>query len=94
MLSFIKKLFPSKHEKDINSIQPLVEEINAKFEEFDNLTDEQLRAKTAEFKEGDAIIEVVKLKHNGTNHGKVPVKLVVFYLGAKDVSNVIRADRP
>ncbi len=51
MLSFIKKLFPSKHEKDINSIQPLVEEINAKFEEFDNLTDEQLRAKTAEFKE-------------------------------------------
>ena len=50
--------------------------------------------KTAEFREGDAIIEVVNLRHNGTNHGKVPVKLVVFYLGAKDVANVIRADRP
>jgi len=50
--------------------------------------------KTAQFREGDAIIEVVNLRHNGTNHGKVPVKLVVFYLGAKDVSNVIRADRP
>ncbi len=58
------------------------------------LTVEIEGGKTAEFKEGDAIIEVVKLKHNGTNHGKVPVKLVVFYLGAKDVSNVIRADRP
>ncbi len=50
--------------------------------------------KTAEFREGDAIIEVVNLRHNRTNHGKVPVKLVVFYLGAKDVANVIRADRP
>ncbi|MDD3250531.1 MAG: cupin domain-containing protein [Smithellaceae bacterium] len=58
------------------------------------LTVEIEGGKTAEFREGDAIIEVVNLRHNGTNHGKVPVKLVVFYLGAKDVSNVIRADRP
>ena len=43
--------------------------------------------KTSEFKEGEAIIEVVKLKHNGINHGKVPVKLVVFYLGEKDNPN-------
>jgi quercetin dioxygenase-like cupin family protein len=58
------------------------------------LTVEIEGGKTAEFREGDAIIEVVKLRHNGINHGKVPVKLLVFYLGAKDVSNVIRADRP
>jgi len=58
------------------------------------LTVEIEGGKTAEFREGDAIIEVVTLRHNGTNHGKVPVNLVVFYLGAKDVSNVIRADRP
>jgi quercetin dioxygenase-like cupin family protein len=50
--------------------------------------------KTSEFKEGEAIIEVVKLKHNGINNGKMPVKLVVFYLGAKNTPNVVRADKP
>ena len=58
------------------------------------LTVEIERGKTAEFREGDAIIEVVNLRHNGTNHGKVPVKLLVFYLGAKDVPNVIKGNRP
>jgi quercetin dioxygenase-like cupin family protein len=58
------------------------------------LTVEIERGKTAEFREGDAIIEVVNLRHNGTNHGKVPVKLLVFYLGAKDVPNVIKGKRP
>lgn len=50
--------------------------------------------KTTEFKEGEAIIEVVKTKHNGINHGNIPVKLVVFYLGGKDLPNVIKADNP
>ncbi|MDD2275323.1 MAG: cupin domain-containing protein [Smithellaceae bacterium] len=58
------------------------------------LTVEIEGGKTAEFMEGDAIIEVVNLRHNGTNHGKVPVKLLVFYLGAKDVPNVIKGKRP
>lgn len=51
MLSFLKKIFPSKHEKDINSIEPLIDEINARYEEFESLSDEQLKAKTAEFRE-------------------------------------------
>lgn len=50
--------------------------------------------KTAEFKEGEAIIEVVNLRHNGINHGKSPVKLVVFYLGGKGIPNVMKADAP
>lgn len=50
--------------------------------------------KVSDFKEGEAIIEVVNLKHNGINNGKIPVKLVVFYLGAKDVPNVMKADNP
>lgn len=50
--------------------------------------------KTVEFNEGEAIIEVVKLRHNGVNNGKVPVKLVAFYLGAKGVPNVMKADKP
>lgn len=50
--------------------------------------------KTAEFKEGDAIIEVVNTRHNGMNKGNVPVKLVVFYVGGKEIPNVIKSDKP
>ncbi len=50
--------------------------------------------KTVEFKEGEAIIEVVNTRHNGINKGTVPVKLVVFYLGGKGIPNVIKADTP
>lgn len=51
MLNFLKKLFPSKHEKDVNSILPIVEEVNKFYEEYESLTDDQLRAKTDEFKQ-------------------------------------------
>lgn len=51
MFGFIKKIFPSKHEKDVNSIIPIVEEINKYYQEFESLTDEQIIAKTAEFKQ-------------------------------------------
>lgn len=49
--------------------------------------------KTNEFKEGEAIIEVVNLLHNGINNGQIPVKLVVFYLGAKETPNVVKAEK-
>lgn len=51
MLSIFKKMFPSKHDKDVNSVLPIVDEINKYYEEFETLTDEQLRSKTDEFKE-------------------------------------------
>ena len=50
--------------------------------------------KSFQFKEGDAIIEVVDVHHNGINKGDVPVRLIVFYTGVKDVPNVIRAQKP
>lgn len=50
--------------------------------------------KTVEFKEGEAIIEVVNKPHNGINNGAVPVKLVVFYVGGKEIPNVIKSDKP
>ena len=58
------------------------------------LTVEMEGGKTTEFKKGDAIIEVVNLKHNGINKGKIPVKLVVFYLGGEGMPNVIKSDKP
>lgn len=51
MFNFLKKIFPSKHEKDVNSILPIVDEINKFYEEFDGLSDDQIKAKTPEFKE-------------------------------------------
>ena len=37
--------------------------------------------KILNFKQGDAIVEVQNLAHNGRNKGKEPVRLVVFYTG-------------
>jgi preprotein translocase subunit SecA len=45
------KLFPSKYEKDVKTILPLVEEINSYYEEYQKLSDDELRQKTAELKE-------------------------------------------
>lgn len=44
-----------------------------------------------EFNAGDVIIEVVNTRHNGVNKGNVPVKLIVFYTGAKDTPLVFKA---
>ncbi len=51
MLKIISKLFPSKHEKDVKSVQPLVEEINRLYAEYNSFSDDELRAKTQELKD-------------------------------------------
>jgi len=52
MLGIISKIFGgNKSEKDIRNIQPLVAQINQHFAAYQSLTNDQLRAKTAEFKE-------------------------------------------
>ncbi|MDR3711850.1 MAG: preprotein translocase subunit SecA [Puia sp.] len=52
MLGFISKIFGgNKSEKDIKTILPLVEKINQHFASYQSLTNDQLRAKTAEFKQ-------------------------------------------
>ncbi|MBX2924067.1 MAG: preprotein translocase subunit SecA [Chitinophagaceae bacterium] len=51
MLQFFSKLFGgSKSEKDIKSIEPLVGEINGHFASYAQLSNDELRGKTAEFK--------------------------------------------
>jgi preprotein translocase subunit SecA len=68
MLKILSKLFPSKSVKDINRILPLIQEINEHFEEYKNLSDDELKAKTGEFRAriNDAIAdderEIGKLK--------------------------------
>lgn len=51
MLEFLTKIFGSKHEKDVKEMMPIVNRINEIYEEYDNLTDDQIKAKTIEFKE-------------------------------------------
>ena len=50
MLDVLKKLFGSKHETDVKALRPLVEVINGYCEQYKGLTDEELRAKTTEFR--------------------------------------------
>lgn len=51
MLGFISKLFGSKSERDVKSIQPLVEKIKSEFAKLENLSNDELRGKTIYFKE-------------------------------------------
>src|SRR6201994_23504 len=51
MLGILSKIFGgNKSEKDIKNIQPLVAQINQHFSAYQSLTNDQLRAKTAEFR--------------------------------------------
>jgi preprotein translocase subunit SecA len=47
----LAKVFGSKHERDIKRMQPVVEAINALEPEIEALSDEELRAKTVEFRQ-------------------------------------------
>ena len=51
-------------------------------------------SKSRQFNAGDVIIEVVNTRHNGVNMGSSPVKLIVFYTGAKDMPNVFKTAPP
>jgi preprotein translocase subunit SecA len=47
---FLSMLFGSKQARDMRRILPIVDEINRWFEQYQSLSDEELRAKTDEFK--------------------------------------------
>lgn len=49
--NLIKNIFGSKNERELKKIQPVVDQINSIESDFKGLTDEQLKAKTDEFKE-------------------------------------------
>ena len=62
MLKFFSNLFGSKKEKDISILLPLVDEINVQFDLLKSLSDDELRAKTQEFR--DRIAGAVKETRN------------------------------
>ncbi len=58
--NLIKKVVGDPHEREVKRLQPLVDEINEYYAQYESLTDDQLRAKTDEFREriADATAEV------------------------------------
>src|SRR5512133_1874312 len=50
MLKYLEKLFGAKRQKDVQALYPVVEEINEWYEQYQSLSDEELRAKTDEFR--------------------------------------------
>ncbi len=59
----ITKIFGTKHERDVKKLSPLVDEINEHFETLADLTDEQVQAKTDEFRqrlsEGESVDDIM-----------------------------------
>ena len=51
MLKFLSKLFGSKSERDIKQIQPIVAKIKAEYDKLSDLSNDELRGKTFEFKQ-------------------------------------------
>jgi preprotein translocase subunit SecA len=51
MKNFLRALFPSKKDRDIRQLQPLVRQINDAFAALESLSDDQLRAKTFGFRQ-------------------------------------------
>ncbi|MDY0903678.1 preprotein translocase subunit SecA [Pedobacter sp. CFBP9032] len=50
MLGFLAKIFGSKSDRDIKTIQPLVVKINEEYAKLSSISNDELRAKTIEFK--------------------------------------------
>ena len=48
--SFLKKIFGDKNKKLLKDLWPVVEQINVYYDEFKKLSDDEIRAKTEEFK--------------------------------------------
>jgi preprotein translocase subunit SecA len=62
MMNFLKKVFGSKHDRDVKKMCPIVDEINQFCDEYSSLSDEALQGKTAEFRSriADATAEAKK----------------------------------
>ena len=48
--NIVTKIFGNKHDRDIKQINPLVDEINQYYQQYHELSDDELRYKTIEFK--------------------------------------------
>ncbi|MCK5126858.1 MAG: preprotein translocase subunit SecA [candidate division Zixibacteria bacterium] len=63
MKSLITRLFGTKHDRDIKSLNPIVAKINEFFEQYEALSDSELKEKTTEFisrlKQGEELDDLI-----------------------------------
>ncbi|RMD75200.1 MAG: preprotein translocase subunit SecA, partial [Bacteroidetes bacterium] len=84
MFGVLKKLFPSKHERDIKRMLPVVDEINEHFEAYKSLSNDELRQKTLEFRQriadylADIDAEIAQLNEEAANEEDVYRKEDLF----------------
>ena len=50
-MNILTKIFGSKQDKDIKMLRPIVDEINEYYEEFNSLSDDEIKGKTQEFRD-------------------------------------------
>ncbi|MCL4128427.1 UNVERIFIED_CONTAM: hypothetical protein GTU68_024492 [Idotea baltica] len=51
MKNLLKKLFPSKKDRDVKQLRPYADSVNVEYEKLQAISDDELRGKTAELKE-------------------------------------------
>ncbi|MBB5397054.1 preprotein translocase subunit SecA [Mucilaginibacter sp. AK015] len=86
MLDFFSKLFGSKSERDVKGLTPIVEKIKAAYAKLDQLSNDELRAKTAEFKETiaaglagiDSEIQAIKTRTETELNMEVSEKVTLY----------------
>jgi preprotein translocase subunit SecA len=86
MLNFISKLFGSKSERDVKGLLPLVEKVKAEFAKLDQISNDELRARTIDFKETikqglveiDSEIQAIKDKTENTPDLDVSEKVELY----------------
>ena len=58
-----RKVFGTKHERELKKLRPILEEINRYFDEYQDLSEEELKGKTEEFrkriKEGETLDDIL-----------------------------------
>lgn len=75
MLGFLAKIFGTKSERDIKALQPIVAQINEEYNKLSSLSNDELRAKTTEFKAtiasglADIDAKIADLKAQAENSG-------------------------
>jgi preprotein translocase subunit SecA len=87
MLSLLSKIFGgNKSQKDVKLLMPIVEKVNRYFQEYQNLSNDELRAKTVEFRGRikkhleniDATIESQKAEAEGLPVEEISARDVIY----------------
>ena len=86
MFNFLNKIFGNKSERDVKSMRPLVEKINEEYAKLSTLSNDDLRAKTLDFKQrvkaglSEIDQQITEIKEKVENNPDLPLyQKTAFY---------------